>query len=350
MSKTVKTDNIWLGWTPRESGKKGFRDTNGDHGHAFGKYQFDYRYALVGFMKYCSEFSARYSGFSKYINYGVGSSKLVNNKGLATLWSYYCEKYPEEFEALQDTYAYNNYYLEVKKYLMSECKINLDDHHPVVRGSAFSMAIRSGSLSAARKFKGCRNNMSDETILRNTYATYGQADAKRWTRENQLGDALMALKYDTYTVITIDKDTVKTKLVNQIPPSSVIESSNSVVFKEVQYRVGTGWKDGKCVNQHGCFTVLNNAKNDADKAKREKKKTYYVFDDKGNKVYTSKYDDTDTIYRVGTAWIHDQCINQVGAYTVLSNAKASAIAFTKQKKKKYNVYDNNGTVVFSGKL
>ena len=353
MSKTIITDNIWLGWTPRESGKKGFRDVNGDHGHAFGKYQFDYRYALVGFMKYCANFSSKYSGFSKYINFGVGSSKLVNNSGLATLWSYYCEKYPEEFEALQDTYAYNEYYLEVKKYLKKECKIDLDNHHPVVRGSAFSMAIRSGSLSAARKFRGCKDSTPDETMLRSTYATYGQEDARRWTKANQLGDALYALKYDNYSIITISDDVVKTEEVNKLSnvSSSVVESSNTVVFKEIEYRVGTAWKDKKCVNQHGAFTVLTNAKRDADEAKREKKKTYYVFDDKGTVVYTSKYDDEDVIiYRVGTSWIHDQCINQVGAYEVLSNAKASAIAHTKQKKKKYKVFDNNGNVVFTGSL
>lgn len=55
------------------------------------------------------------------------------------------------------------------------------------------------------------------------------------------------------------------------------------------YRVGTAWSSGKCVNQHGAFTVLSNAKTDADAAAKSNKKNYYVFDEAGKSVYTAKY-------------------------------------------------------------
>lgn len=48
------------------------------------------------------------------------------------------------------------------------------------------------------------------------------------------------------------------------------------------YRVGTAWKNGKCVNQKGAFESLANAKNTCNKYAK-----YYVFNSKGKKVHTS---------------------------------------------------------------
>lgn len=343
----MKFDDIWLGWTARESGRAGFRDVNDDHGNAQGKYQFDYRYSLVSFMKFCCEFnSKRYTGFHKYIKYGTGNKNLKNNSGLGKLWLEYCDKYPEEFEALQDTYAYLSYYLEIKENLKKECHIDLDKHHPVVRGSAFSMSIRSGSLTGAFKFIHCNDKMSDEEILRKSYGMYKDADAKRWKEENQLGDALRALKNNTYTTITCENGVLKTKLVN----AEVVKTESSK--PGTVYRVGTDWESGKCINQIGAYSVLDNAKKEATDANKNKKTNFYVFDPNGKKVYTAdKYTVAKNIvYRVGTDWKSGKCINQIGAYSILDNAKKEADSISKKKKVAYFVFDSNGKKVYSGKL
>ncbi|WP_052377984.1 SPOR domain-containing protein [Robinsoniella sp. KNHs210] len=188
---TSAPEEIWMGWTKYESGSAGFRQVAGDKGHAYGKYQFDYRYGLVPFMQSCVDHNAaRYLGFNKYIAMGAGNSKLIGNAGLTAVWLELCDKHPKEFEQLQDAAAKRDYYLPVKTYLQKK-GINLDNHDPAVRGSAFSMSIRSGALTAANKFAGCKDSDTDTSILNRIYGTYGNEDAGRWPR--QLAEALNAL-------------------------------------------------------------------------------------------------------------------------------------------------------------
>lgn len=48
---------------------------------------------------------------------------------------------------------------------------------------------------------------------------------------------------------------------------------------------------------------------------------------------------TTSLYRVGTAWINGKCVNQIGAYSVLSNATSAC-------KSGYYVFDTNGIIVY----
>ena len=200
LATAVLSEHIWMGWTPRESGSAGYRQTNGDNGNAFGKYQFDRRYGLVPFMQWCYDYnSSRYSGFKKFINMGAGAAELQGNTELAALWVSYCDNYPEEFGKLQDVNAYNAYYTEITKYLKNLYGFHLVTKSPAVKGTAFSMAIRSGSLCAAYKFEGLSDSSDEKAILNQVYATYGTADANRWTKAGQWGDALKAYDDWTYT-------------------------------------------------------------------------------------------------------------------------------------------------------
>lgn len=194
-------EKIWMGWLKRESGFAGYRQTNGDNGNAYGLMQFDRRYALVPFMQYCVDYSNRYDAFKPYISYGAGSEKLKANGALAVVWTYFCDNYPEEFEQLQIAYGYKYYYLEAVKYMERLHGIVMNNHGPVVRGTLWSMAIRSGPLSAARKFSGCSDVTPDEVMLNLAYKTYGEEDAGRWTKAGQWGDALAALGRNEYTDI-----------------------------------------------------------------------------------------------------------------------------------------------------
>lgn len=53
------------------------------------------------------------------------------------------------------------------------------------------------------------------------------------------------------------------------------------------YRVGTGWLDGRCVNQKGAFVILDNAKSFAGKCGD----SYHVYKSNGEIVYTYKEDE-----------------------------------------------------------
>lgn len=201
---------IWMGWLKRESGAAGFRQTNGDSGNAYGLMQFDRRYALVPFMQYCVDYSSRYDGFKPYIALGTGSDKLRNNSALAAVWTEFCDKYPEEFEQLQIAYGYQYYYLEAVKYIKNLYGIIMDNHSPAVRGTLWSMSIRSGALCAAKKFAKCTDETPDKTMINYSYATYGAQDANRWTKAGQWGDALNALENNDYTDIITDMKEVDT--------------------------------------------------------------------------------------------------------------------------------------------
>lgn len=87
----------------------------------------------------------------------------------------------------------------------------------------------------------------------------------------------------TGSVGWVSSDYVQIKVVNPAPAPSQPTTT------EVTYRVGTGWKNGKCENQHNAFSKLENAKNDANDAMNEFKKTYNVYDDNGKVVYTATY-------------------------------------------------------------
>ena len=481
---------MWYAWTKEESGSDGFRNVGGDYGKAYGKYQFDYRYGLVPFLTYCVEKNSdHYSEFNEFIKLGAGSSELVNNDSLKSVWLKLCDKYPTEFENLQDSKAYADYYLLVKKYIKTNTGIDLETRHAVVKGSAFSMAIYSGPSGAAKKFKGCNTSMSDEEILIKAYESYGTDSNNRWTKDKQLGYALEDLKNDVYTLIddngipiinnekqdnsteqistreawfnvvkevkkqyaensggghysqdeyvsislngkkadcrldcsgyvsaclyffgAIDKSGLNNSIyqdkgvcmkytkfthygwpgswdkinvgdimsnenhtqifagiVNGQPTAYSVGSDKSAansgptMFNStpdyidfwspeyveetttVYYRVGTAWKNGKCENQVGAFTNSLNAIESCKTAAKSYSNTYYVFDEDGNVIWTAT---PSTLYRVGTDWSSDKCVEQKGAFTSLKNAKSCADANKNLNKKSFYVYNESGYVVY----
>ena len=195
-----ETDKIWMGWTKRETGLEGLRCIHGDNGNAYGL-QFDYRYGLIPFLKYCVEYNAeRYAGFNQYIALGAGNAKLIGNQGLGKLWQTLYDNYTAEFEQLQYTCAYQQYYLPAKEYCLKNYGLDMDKCHPAVKGTLWSMSFRSGTQTGAQKFAGCAGK-SDEAILNTVYPKYGNNDSGRWTRAGQWGDALNALKKDIYASV-----------------------------------------------------------------------------------------------------------------------------------------------------
>ena len=117
------------------------------------------------------------------------------------------------------------------------------------------------------------------------------------------------------------------------------------------YRVGTDIINGKCINQYESHTSnLDLAKEKCVAARNKYKKSYHVFDASGNAVYTSEYSTPkDNYYRVGTDWKNGKCINQKHFTVNYNEACNMANESTKNTGDIHNVYDPSGKLMFSAK-
>lgn len=361
--KTFFGEDIDMFWHCRESGSAGYKQVNGDKGNAMGAYQFDRRYALVPFMKYCVEFNPeKYAGFEEFIEYGAGSPSLQGNKDLAELWLSYCDNYFEEFARLQDEYAYKNYYLPAKNILVNN-KVPIDNYSPVLKGSLWSFAIRSGSQSGAKKVLNAYNNggKAEMKLLKMSYASYGNQDANRWSINSNVSQYADAIR--------IYKEKYNTEVKEEEKPV-------------INYYVGTDWKDGKCVDQDNAYSSLDNAKARVDKLKG----SYKVYDKSGKIIYPEQkvvveevkpikkeepkkeeviaikkeetpveekvniiaiYPDKEAYYKVCTGWKANHTVGQVGAFTKYENAKNFAASLSKSTGISHKVY-LEGVLQFTG--
>lgn len=211
--ETVYDDEIWMGWTIFESGNVGYGQAGGDGGRAYGRYQFDYQYALPEFLTYVvSTDSEKYSMLSKYTRYGAGSDKLLSGAGLGADWvkAYYADQ--EEFSRLQDEFAYDHYYLPAKQ-IMASHGIDLDEiGDPAVKGTVYSFSIRDGQydqgLRAAWQSYSAGDDIS--TWLNKMYnleARRHPTQANRWNNEQRiaaLNGATTGYLSDLGSILTAD--------------------------------------------------------------------------------------------------------------------------------------------------
>ena len=236
------TDKIWMGWYKYESGWSAITLDGammkdyycvGDSGKAYGFCQFDYRYGLVPFMQECVDYSEyHYGEFKPYIQLGAGNITLIKNEGLMRLFKKFYDKYTDEFCDLQNYVAYNSYYKPSKEYIEKNYGFSLDDYSPAVKGSVFSMSIRSGAISAAKRWSLIKSAMTDEVVLNILYATYYGEDAERWTSNKQLGSALEALKNNVFNVLSVTKpikEVSKLEIINSILTQNPIYTQHRTI-------------------------------------------------------------------------------------------------------------------------
>ena len=137
---TSGVSDTMLFFTLFESGGDAYGQVGGDNGSACGKYQFDYRYSLLPFIKYCyssdptffKEFKtfARYTDSQKY--------KLKSNTKLYSAWRKIYNRDRDRFKAYQDSYAKQEYYDVTERVLSSTFGISLAGRPDVVKGAVFS--------------------------------------------------------------------------------------------------------------------------------------------------------------------------------------------------------------------
>ena len=173
-----------LFFTKFESGSVGYAQTGGDNGKACGKYQFDYRYALIPFLKYCyTEDPVFFKGFEPFIGIKQGSSSLINNKKLYAAWKACYEANPGKFSNMQDKYAELAYYKPAADYLAAK-GIHLSTRPYVIRGAVFSYAIQEGTLVAAQAVVAAKLNdaVSNKDFLVKLY-DYRWKDPRGWGKK-----------------------------------------------------------------------------------------------------------------------------------------------------------------------
>lgn len=191
--------------------------------------------------------------------------------------------------------------------------------------SAYLLGAKNGDKLRYDGLKGLTDYKQAITLIKNGgYAT----DSRYVSKICNIIERFGLNKYDK-----VDASKEENMGTSSIPITPLPETDK-------YYRVGTAWKNGSCVNQIGAYTVLDNAKKIATA-----KSGYKVFDWDGNVIFPVVEAPTTSIsyYRVGTAWKDGKCVKQLGAYTNLDNAKKKADDYG------FKVFDNNGNIVYTAK-
>lgn len=178
-----------LFFTTFESGTAAYAQVGGDNGNACGKYQFDYRYSLLPFVKYCYESNPTFfAEFKKYAAYTDSQKSLLKgNTKFYAAWRTIYNKSPKGFASYQDAYAKREYYDVTAGYLQSKFNINMDARPDIVKGAVFSYSIQHGQWTAAGAVKaaGIKNSTTDEQFLQKLYAYRKKTYPAYTTRYNE---------------------------------------------------------------------------------------------------------------------------------------------------------------------
>ncbi|MDY3917640.1 MAG: hypothetical protein SOZ59_01405 [Candidatus Limivivens sp.] len=174
----ISVSNEMLFFTVYESGEPassllGYAQTGGDSGNACGKYQFDYRYSLLPFIKYCySADKVAFKEFKTFAKYTDSQKGLLQgNSKLYSAWKKIYRRNPQLFKAYQDSFAKKEYYDVTERYLINLFNISLAGRPDVVKGAVFSYAIQHGSYTAALAVKnaGIKNSTSNKQFITKLY-------------------------------------------------------------------------------------------------------------------------------------------------------------------------------------
>lgn len=162
----------------------------GDLGNALGFYQFDRRYGLANFLSFCQE---QHPGKFDMFTTWAGAGTIANgDKGLEAAWIQAYDQSPEEFAALQDQWAYENYYMPAEE-IAAEYGITLEGRRDCVKGLFWGLTNLNGQGGVKRYISGAGLNdlMSDEELattlcnyfINNAPQPYPESYANRYRAE-----------------------------------------------------------------------------------------------------------------------------------------------------------------------
>ncbi len=169
-------------FTKYESGKnyrQGF--SSGDGYNALGYYQFDRRFSLGSFIEQAYAYNpTKYAALKEIAqNSGKLKTEQIASSGKLTdygqrvqdAWYAAYDADPAEFSALQDSYAYNTYYLPVQRVLLNGYGVDISDRADCVKGLAWSLCnwLGQGGVRAffdwAKADSGLSDNMTDRELV-----------------------------------------------------------------------------------------------------------------------------------------------------------------------------------------
>lgn len=169
-------------FTKYESNKnydQGF--SRGDGYNALGYYQFDRRYSLVGFMTDVYNYNpTKYGMFAAVIAraselsdgsvslYDSETGRLTEVGQLAEdAWHAAYAADPSEFAALQDAWAYNNYYAVSERWLSNNLGISMSGRADCVKGLVWSMTnlFGAGGVRDFFYYADLSNDMTDREMV-----------------------------------------------------------------------------------------------------------------------------------------------------------------------------------------
>lgn len=178
----------------------------GDGYNAMGFYQFDRRYSLLDFIEACYSYDpSKYSMFAAVIERGdelqngaIYDSSTKQLTGIGQLaedaWHAAYAADPAEFSALQDNFAYQEYYLTVERILRNNFGVDISGRADCVKGLAWGLCNLFGSGGCQRFFKlaNLSDDMTDrefvnalcDAVVENVGGyTYGESYRARYERE-----------------------------------------------------------------------------------------------------------------------------------------------------------------------
>lgn len=185
---------------------------NGDGGRAYGACQFDYRYDLIGFMKYAyKKHPNLWPGFSKYLSYSSGNTVLKGNSDIANT---FLNAMSTDYEtAISDQLEYiRMQYWDGFANRMNAAGFDLNNRHIAVSAALLSVNVNCGAQSSVF-INNLSPNMSDEEMIRGIYrirntilANQNVGSVKKGTTTRYLrSEPQMALDL-LYGYTTIDSD------------------------------------------------------------------------------------------------------------------------------------------------
>ena len=180
----------------------------GDGYNAMGFYQFDRRYALVPFIQAVYEYNpTKYAMFGPVVArgeelkaaaiYDSATKQLTEIGRLAEdAWHAAYQTDPTEFAALQDAYAYQEYYQPVERILRNTFGVDISGRADCVKGLAWSLCNLFGSGGCQKFFRDANltSSMTDrqfvnalcDAVVRGVYTydyAYADSYAARYERE-----------------------------------------------------------------------------------------------------------------------------------------------------------------------
>lgn len=174
--------------------------TGGDAGNACGEFQFDNRYELGPFVRWCYEKdSLTYAAFEPYIGM---TTQLKDNTSFYAAWHSICAANKVAFEAAQCEYVYTQTLQPLLTSLTQHYGFDFNNASDALKGCVLSFGNRDGKYvqSLTRYFDGTTASSTEKEIIERAYDAMiaRRPSISRWSYEKADCLAQLAGTLDIY--------------------------------------------------------------------------------------------------------------------------------------------------------